>query len=83
MSTKLDAGVSTEVFLKMTFYPLFDGWVLMLILGVLSQQMAVPRLAIGYWTAVLIVLLSIALIPQNYHNDAYLKRIMNMGEPDE
>lgn len=83
MSTKLDTEVTIEVLFKSVFELFFNSWLLMLALHLLSGHLEIPRLAIGYWTAVLIVLLSIALIPQNYHNDAYLKRIMNMGEPDE
>lgn len=41
----------------------FDAWILMLALGGLSHQLHIPRLAISYWSAWLVMIVSICLIP--------------------
>lgn len=52
-----------------------DAFILMLVLGGLAHQLHIPQLAVGYWTAWLIMAVSICVLPGN----EYPVRIANAG----
>lgn len=56
--------------------PFFDGGVLMLALGGLADRFSLPWLAIDYWSAVLIVIVAICILPVTFTTNALLKQIL-------
>lgn len=80
IKTKLDTEVFAEGFVNQILNPFFDAWILMLALGGISSQLHIPRLAIGYWPSLLIIIASIVLFYQGYQTNARLKQIAKLLE---
>jgi hypothetical protein len=73
---ELDREITKDIVPTLFLAPFFDAWVLMLCLGGISHMNNLPSIAINYWTSLLIILISIALIPQNMRMSAYLKQLV-------
>lgn len=76
MSKTDTSRASLESFGSTLASPFADGWVLMLALGGISHINHLPRLALSYWTCVLIVVIAIAILPQTFRTNALLERIV-------
>lgn len=74
--TAIEKRADKEIMLNIYLAPFFDAWVIMMCLGGLSHQQHLPRLALSYWSCLLIIVISIAILPQNWRTSAYLKQIM-------
>lgn len=72
---QLERAVSVEIWGSALGAIFGDSWILMLALGGLSHQLHVPRLALAYWSCVLIVIVGIAILPQGIRSAAYLRWI--------
>ena len=79
MKTNQETGPNIEAIIGQTASAFFDGYIAMLALGNLSHQLDVPQLALSYWSCALIQIIAIALLPQVFYTNAYLKQIMLSG----
>jgi hypothetical protein len=80
LKTKLDGVIAKDAVAGQLIGPWFDAWVMMLCLGGLANQLGVPRLAIGYWPSLLIVVVSVCLFIQPYGTTSRLKAIIKLLE---
>lgn len=76
MSKRDELSAGTETFVNYAFNAFVCGWFIMLILGALAHQLQIPRLAIAYWSAVLIELLAEILFSPGATINPYLRKIV-------
>lgn len=58
----------------------FDAWIIMLALGALAEREHWPRIALGYFSVLLINIIAIAVLPQGLRLAAFSRQILRKME---
>lgn len=77
MKTAFDRKTKIRFTLQQITWLFVDAWILMLCSGGLSHQLSLSRLAISYWSTLLVVVISVCLFARlgsiNVRLDAIIK----------